>query len=265
MNLIKLFFLIGVLVSSMSNFFAQVLTPTTKYIPKELPLIRSQDVMWHRRLWREIDLKDKINQHLYFSKNNPNPNTSLFDLILQEVVNGNLNAYHPKDDKFSEKIDSNSILNFIGDSVFSNDTSINKKKVFQPLKSKDVVKLWLKEDWIYDSKYSKIEVRILGVCPLKIKRDEFGQVIGFEQLFWVYFPQLRFTLVNYEAFKKEITDNERVSFDDVFIDRKFDSFIINQNTNNDYHLKDNKTELDKKLEIEKTKNYYFDEVNKVWK
>lgn len=238
--------------------------PDKTYLPKELPLFRSADIMWHRRLWREIDLTEEKNKHLYFSKNNPTPNLSLFDIIYERVLNGSLKAYSVKDDRFTTELNPKNLTVLFGDSIFPIDTSQSSTKKFVPLNNKDVVKFWLKEDWIYDKKYSKIEVRILGMCPVKIKKDEFGQVIGYEQLFWVYFPQARYTLVNYEAFKKENDDAPRISFDAVFLERKFSSYIINQNKPTDLQLNENKTELDVKLETEQTKHYFYNEFLKLW-
>lgn len=239
--------------------------PTPIYTPKELPLIRSADVMWHRRLWREIDLTEKTNQHLYFYKNNPKPNLCLFDLIYQHVLNGSLKAYSTKDDKFTTELNVDSLPILLADSIYISDTTENKIKQFVPVVSKDVVKFWLKEDWIYDSKYSRIDVRIIGICPVRIKKDEFGQVIGYQQLFWVYFPHARNILVNHEAFKKESEDAPRISFDDVFLERKFSSIIINENDKKDLHLKENLNELDTKLETERSKIYHYEPSLNLWK
>lgn len=239
--------------------------PQKTYIPKELPLIRRADVMWHRRLWREIDLTEERNKHLYINKTNPDPNRAMFDLLYESVLNGSLKTYSVKDDNFTTELNPKTLPLIAGDSIFTQDTTVTSKKEFISLKSKDVVKFWLKEDWIYDSKYAKIEVRILGICPVKVKKDEYGQIIGYQQLFWIYFPQARYTLVNYEAFKKESEDAPRISFDDVFLDRKFSSYIINQNKPNDLQVSENKTELDAKLEIEQTKHYFYNEFLNLWR
>ena len=38
-------------------------TPTRRVIP--YTHVREADVMWHRRVWRQIDLREKINHPLY--------------------------------------------------------------------------------------------------------------------------------------------------------------------------------------------------------
>jgi len=222
------------------------LTPNQIYPVTALPKIRASDVMWQRRIWREIDLTEKINQHLYLYKENPIPNYALYDILLYYINNKLLTAYSPTNDRFTESL------------------SIDSVNHISPKNSKDVVKFWLKEDWIYNSNYSKVEVRIVGICPVKIKRDEDGYIIGYEQLFWLYFPNIRGVLVNYGAFKKELTNDERISFDKVFLDRMFNSYIINRGSKSEQHVNQNKTELDEKLELDKTIYYHFNYSNNSW-
>jgi hypothetical protein len=125
------------------------------------------------------------------------------------------------------------------------------------------VKFWLKEDWFFNSKSAKVEVRIVGICPLKLKVDTDGRIMGYQQLFWLYYPNLRGELTNLEAFRKK-SDDSRVSFDDVFIGRMFDSFIIQKRGGEKQHVKYNKTELDIKLEMQKTKWYHYKKNTSVW-
>ena len=222
------------------------LDPPEIYPVTPLPQIRASDVMWHRRIWREIDLTEKINQHLYYSKNNIYAEYALYDILLHYVNNGLLTAFSPINDRFTDSL------------------RIDSVNQISPENTNDVVKFWLKEDWIYNSRSSEIEVRIVGICPVKIRKDENGYVAGYEQLFWLYFPNIRGVLVNYTAFKKELTNDERISFDKVFLDRMFNSYIINRGAKTEHYINKNKTELDKKLELDKTKYYYLNTDDMLW-
>ncbi len=227
---------------------------------KPLPIVDARDVMWHRRLWREIDLKEKINQLLYFPNEKEKRSCSLYDVLHYNLMKGYIKAYDPKDDKFSKELTINELSNLVGDSVYDK----NKQLVYQQLDSRDVVKYWLKEDWFYNAKYSKIDVRIIGICPVKLKIDKEGNILGYQQLFWLYYPNLRITLNNIEAFKKEKEDDPRVSFDDVFINRMFNSYIIQKEGGQKQQVKQHKSELDIKLENEKTKMYYYKRETNLW-
>jgi gliding motility associated protien GldN len=240
--------------------FAQVIDPKELFPVKPLPKVDSRDVMWHRRLWREIDLTEKINQHLYFGDSKANRSYCLYDILDAYIHKGAIKAYSPKNDEFDKELTIQEVNNKLGDSIL-----IDGKLIYKELESRNVVKFWLKEDWFFDAKYSKIEVRITGVCPIKVKKDKDGNIMGYEQLYWLYFPNIRGVLVNYEAFKKQEENDPRISFDDVFtFDRKFNSYVVIKAGNKLRELKQTKTELDVKLENEKTKVYHFNKQTQLW-
>ena len=220
----------------------RILSPSKPKTFTEQPQIRASDILWYKRIWREIDLKEKQNSHLYFSKNNPFPNNCLFDILLQFIQNGQLIAYSAKDDNFTQELSVEEV-NKLLQSNFNNT---------------DVVKIWLKEDWFYNSLYSKIEVRIIGICPVIMNKDSEGAITGYKQLFWLYFPNLRATLVNYDAIKTEETT---YSFDDIFINRMFSSMIINRKSQENNNTK---SLLDEKLDLERSKMYQYNEISDSW-
>ena len=141
---------------------------------------------------------------------------------------------------------------------------VDGKLTLKPLDSRDVVKYWLKEDWFFDAKYSRIDVRIIGICPVKVKRDKEGNILGYEQLFWLYYPHIRGVLNSVEAIKKQKDDDPRISFDDILLKRMFDSSIILKEGKRLLEVTENKTELDIKLEKERTKSYFFNDQTKLW-
>lgn len=242
MNNLKLIFFICLYSFIHVNVSSQILSPTTHKTVIEQPQIRASDILWYKRIWREIDLKEKQNEHLYFSKNNPLPNNCFYDILLHFIKKGQLVAYSAKDDNFTKELSIEEV-----NSLFP--SSFN---------SKDVVKIWLKEDWIYNSLYSRIEVRITGICPVIINRDIDGAITGYKQLFWLYFPNVREVLINYDAIK---TEDTTISFDDVFINRMFSSIIINKKSQENNYTK---SLLDEKLDLERSKMYQFNEITESW-
>jgi len=257
---VALLFIAGKSGFSQNNCFNnKVLEPSEIYPLTPLPQIRLNDLMWHRRLWREIDVTEKINQLLYFPNIKEERNCSLYDFVILNINKGYIKAYSIENDAFTKELNPEELSYTTGDSVL-----VDGKLIYKPLDSRDVVKYWLKEDWFFDANYSKIEVRILGICPVKIKKDIDGNILGYQQLFWLYYPNIRAIINNQVAFKKVEENDPRVSFDDIFVKRLFNSSILLKEGEKLLEIKENKTELDIKLENEKTKTYYFNKNIKLW-
>jgi gliding motility associated protien GldN len=235
----------------------KILGPSKLYPITELPRVDERDVMWHRRLWREIDLNEKPNNLFQYPKGRAN--CSFFDQIYSRLKSGVIKAYHPNDAEFTQELSVDNLLKLISDSVLND----NGELQIRPIENKDVIKIWLKEDWFFNSKYSKIDVRIVGLCPVKVKVDKDGLVKGYEQLFWLYFPHIRGVLTNAEVIKAS-DDKPRISFDDIFIKRMFDSYIIQKEDVSKQSVRKTKIELDERLENEKTKIYYFKRESNYW-
>lgn len=82
-------------------------TKTQRVVP--YPFIREADVMWYRRVWREIDLREKINLPLYYPVEPINDRKSLFDVIKQGILeDGSITAYDvgptAQDDEFTKPL-----------------------------------------------------------------------------------------------------------------------------------------------------------------
>ena len=66
-------------------------TRTKKVVP--YPNIREADVMWAKRIWQVIDLREKINLPLYYPLEELNDRKNLFDVIRYGLEDGSITAY----------------------------------------------------------------------------------------------------------------------------------------------------------------------------
>src|SRR5690606_17063813 len=94
-----------------------------------------------------------------------------------------------------------------------------------------VTKFRIKEDIFFDKQRGRLETRIIGVAPLMdiSSSAELAESVGSTPAFWLYFPQLRYTLV-----KVDVSDPDSgiydISMDDLFVQRKFASTIIRESS-----------------------------------
>ena len=83
--------------------------------------------------------------------------------------------------------------------------------------------------------------------------DAFSIQMDAQPAFWLYFPEIRNVLVN-EFIPNDYNDAEGLSYDDFFIGRHFDSYIVKVSNSQDLRVKDyKKTKVEQLLESERLK------------
>jgi len=246
-------------------------TKTKRVIP--YTHIREADVMWARRVWRTIDMREKMNHPLYFPTEEINDRKSLFNVIRQGLlVDGSITAYSAgpllDDDEFKKPL----LASELKEMFTSMDTSMTEDlttgdlvQVVQEINlSSEEIKMYaIKEDWIFDKQRSTMDIRILGIAPLREKKGEDGEIRGYAPLFWLYFPECRYVFANWEAFNRE-NDAERRSFEDIFWKRQFSSYITKWSNVYDRKVNAYKTGLDALLEGEEIKQQLFEFEHDLW-
>ena len=88
-----------------------------------------------------------------------------------------------------------------------------------------VTKFRLKEDWIFDRNLGRMVVRIIGMAPMLDKYNEDGSFRASSPMFWIYYPEMRDLLAQYEVFNPE-NDVARMTWDEFFENRFFSSYIV---------------------------------------
>jgi gliding motility associated protien GldN len=258
---------VALILTYSSTNFAQVLGQENarKVVPYS-PL-READVMWSKRTWRIIDLREKINQPLYFPIDAIKDRKSLTQTLYQSILEKELNAYGTMDDEFSAELSLTDILqlttSFETVQVEDMDGNVNDTDVPIPFNPGDVKRYRIKEEWFFDKQRATLEARIIGICPVSEKYDENGDYKGELPLFWVYYPESRNLLANSLVFNTH-NDAERRTFEDILRKRMFSSYIYKESNVYDRKIQDYKLDLDLLLEAKAIEDKIFSFEQDLW-
>lgn len=248
--------------------FDKIHTVERKPIPYS-PL-READVIWSTRIWRAIDFRQKINQPFYYPENPYNQWRNLMTVIMDALKEGTITAYQvTPTDEFTVPLTYQEIMSRLE----SSDT-VQLPRPYPPydlydtviqvkFNANDVKMLRIKEDQFFDKQRSQMDVRIIGVCPVRDNFDENGNFRGRDPLFWLYFPEIRNVLAKSEVFNR-FNDAERRTYDDMFWKRMFDSYIYKEKNVYDRKIVDYAQGLDALLESERIKGELFKFEHDLW-
>lgn len=244
-------------------------TPTRRVIP--YTHVREADVMWHRRIWRVIDLREKINHPLYYPITPIQDRKSLYDVLKEGILEGTITAYSDADDEFTIQLTKAEAKNKMGRwkenkqyDDFGEEILGAADSVYEDYSSQDIVEYRLKEDWFFDRERSIMDVRIIGMAPARNNIDmSTGESKGKELMFWVYFPEARYVLANYDVFNRQ-NEAEKRTYEDIFWKRIFNSYITKRSNVYDRNNKEYLTGLDLMLESDNIKEDMFNLEHDMW-
>ena len=87
--------------------------------------------------------------------------------------------------------------------------------------SADISAYRIKGVWYFDKLHSELKYRLLGIQPYGRNLKEAGMEQGY---FWIWYPSVREILAEHQVFNDK-NNNNRISFDDLLVNRRFSSFI----------------------------------------
>lgn len=232
--------------------------PPLAYAP-----IREADVLWKKRIWQVIDIREKRNLPFAY------PERPFFQILLEAALNGDITAYSEEDDKFTNpltleevaaKTSHTDTIVIVNPENFSDELTI----VHNEIDYEDIKRFRIKEMWYFDEERAQMKVRILGIAPLRDVKDDAGNWKYEIPMFWLYYPACRKILAHEQVFNFAGNLAAPTTWDDLFEMRLFSSYIYKESNVNNDRLKDYLSGLELLLEADQIKSELFNFEHDVW-
>lgn len=200
--------------------------------------IREVDAAWAHRIWRQIDVREKQNQAFIYEGDEYTGGGAFIEILIDAVKKGKVQAYSILDDRFTQALDLEAFNESLGGTWDTTEVpDINTGEIILKVTRREfdvnsVTKYRIKEDWVFDRNAGRLMVQVVGIAPLKDQYDPNTNAFLYSgPIFWLYYPDLRKVLANYEVYNPN-NSLHRMTWADYFDGRYFSSYIIKSDANN---------------------------------
>lgn len=261
--------------SNPNDFYQKGIVVGKRAMP--YPSLRESDVVWKMLVFRQIDLNENFNQFFYYpieQGKNEQGRINLVNLIMNAAQNGEFDIYEDDDMKVPQEW-SKALANLQGRQLkvrYGEEDEFGDQEVFNDTIPEDfdpatarLIKL--KEYWYIDKQDTRQKVRITGLTfrfTKNILRSGESEEVN-EWSFWVPMDDMRVrqVLVNANAYDEHNDVAER-SYDDIFIQRFFESYVTRESNKYNREITQYLTGEDAILESQLIEDKIFDIENDMW-
>ena len=204
---------------------AQIMFPTAASM--------DEDVVWRRDIYRELDLNEDANAPLYYPVEPLGSQVNLFTYIFKLMMQGRIKAYQ-------YKLDGNESFN--ADDVVKPKTFLDNYHIYyekdaqgrthldnSDIPSKEVKSYYIKETTYYDQHTATFHTKVLALCPIMTRDDDFGDGGNKYPLFWVKYNDLAPFLSKQQIMTSNLNNAATMSIDDYFLRNQYKGKIYKTN------------------------------------
>ena len=212
--------------SSAMSIRAQISFPTAVDMP--------EDVVWRRDIYREIDLTKDANAGLYYPVQPEGKQMNLFTYIFKLAQNNYIPIYeysiaNDGADVFNDetKVEMKTLLD--DRHIFYEEQDGKLKVDNSDIPSQEVTKYYLKESAYYDQANAAFHIKVMALCPVMMREDDFGGEATQYPLFWVKYSDLEPFLNRQTVMTSNLNNAATMTMDDFFTLNRYRGKIYKTN------------------------------------
>ena len=203
---------------------ARLMFPTAVDMP--------EDVVWRRDIYREIDLTQDANGGLYYPVEPMDKQVNLFTYVFKLALNGYVPVYEYRLDGNESFTDSARVkMKTILDNfhIYYEEKDGKIRVDNSDIPSAEVKLYYLKESAYYDQANSTFHRKVLALCPVMLREDEFGGEVAKYPLFWVRYADLAPYLSRQTVMTSNLNNAATMSMEDYFTLNRYKGKIYKTN------------------------------------
>ncbi len=199
---------------------ARLMYPTALDMP--------QDVVWRRDIYRELDLNIDANAGLYYPVEPIDKQLNLFTYVFKLALNGYIPVYEYRldgNEVFSDsaKVAMKTILDNYH--IFYEENNGKIRVDNSDIPSAEVKMYYLKESAYYDQANATFRRKVISLCPVMMRDDDFGGEASKYPLFWVKYSDLEPFLNKQTVMTSNLNNAAVMTLDDYFTMNRYEGKI----------------------------------------
>ena len=204
---------------------AALMFPTSDAMP--------EDVVWHRDIYRQLDLMKDANAPLYYPVEPRGKDQNLFTYLFRLFVSGRIPAYQYKLDgnesfEAKDRADARELLERY--SIYYEEKEGKVSVPESDIPSAEVTRYYIKESSYFDQRSATYKTRVTALCPVLMRgADDFGTEATPYPLFWINYDDVAAYLSRMPLMASNLNNVTNMTVDDYFTMNRYEGKIYKTN------------------------------------
>lgn len=191
-----------------------------------------EDVVWRRDIYRELDLMESANAGLYYPVEPTGNQMNLFMYIFKLMLTGSVPAYEYRldgNEVFSDSARVKPLALLDNYHIFYERVNGRLRIDNADIPSREVKSYYIKESAYYDQATSTFHKKVIAICPIMCREDDFGDGTAKYPLFWMKYDDLAPYLSKQTLMVSDLNNAATMSADDYFTRNMYSGKIYKTN------------------------------------